>query len=184
MKLRDSASASPMASQFRQLILDEFKPIVLVTSSPAAAAALERNNLSFDQLFAPHAEAPLPPVPPGSVKEGSPFWKLDGTLAVRFVDASSYSESDAEAEESLVKALTKHNSVSGYNYGCTVYQRPLIVFCRLRTVSACHSATATRRKTRRSSCSRAECRGLQTREKLSCVRAGASPVAACATPRP
>jgi hypothetical protein len=151
-----------MASQFRQLILDEFKPVVLVTSSPAAVAALERNNLSFDQLFAPHAEAPLPPLPIGSVKEGSPFWKLDGTLAVRFVDASSYTESDAEAEESLVKALTKHNSVSVTSPAVHV-SAFIHSLCRLRTVSAYHFATATRLKTRRSSCSRAGCRGSPTR---------------------
>jgi hypothetical protein len=101
-----------MAGQFKQLILDEFKPIVLVTASPAANAALERNNLSFDQVFAPHAEVAMPPLPVGSVKEGSPFAKLEGTLTVRFVNASSYSESEAEAEASLVKALTQHNHVT------------------------------------------------------------------------
>jgi hypothetical protein len=112
LSLRQRASASAMASQFRQLILDEYKPVVLVSASQAANSALERNNLSFDQIFAPHAEAALPFLPAGSVKEGSPFCKLDGTITVRFVDASTYTESEAEAEESLVKALTKHNNVS------------------------------------------------------------------------
>jgi|LauGreDrversion4_2_1035121.scaffolds.fasta_scaffold1389314_1 hypothetical protein len=100
-----------MAGQFKQLILDEFKPIVLVSASPAANAALERNNLAYDQVFAPHAEAALPPLAIG-VKENSPFSRLEGTLTVRFVDVNSYSESEAEAEASLVKALTQHNQVT------------------------------------------------------------------------
>jgi hypothetical protein len=101
-----------MAGQFKQLVVDEYKPIVLVSASPAANAALERNNLSYDELFAPHAQEALPPLPLGAVKEGSPISKLEGTLTVRFVDACSYSESEAEAEASLVKALTQHNQVT------------------------------------------------------------------------
>jgi hypothetical protein len=101
-----------MAAHLRQLILDEYKPIVLVTASAAASAALERNNLSYDQIFAPHAEAAIPPLAAGAVKEGSPFAKLEGSLAVRFVDLSTYTETEADAEDSLVKALTKHNQVN------------------------------------------------------------------------
>ena len=101
-----------MAAHLRQLILDEYKPIVLVTASAAASAALERNNLSYDQIFAPHAEAAIPPLPAGAVKEGSPFAKLEGALAVRFVDSSTYTETEADAEDSLVKALAKHNQVN------------------------------------------------------------------------
>jgi hypothetical protein len=100
-----------MAAQFKQLILDEFKPMVLVTASAAASAALQRNNLSFDQVFAPHAEAALPPLPLAA-KEGSPFGKLEGTISVRYVDVGLYNESEADSEASLVKALTQHNNVS------------------------------------------------------------------------
>ena len=106
---RDPASA--MAAQFKQLILDEFKPMVLVTASAAASAALQRNNLSFDQVFAPHAEAALPPLPLAA-KEGSPFGKLEGTISVRYVDVGLYNESEADSEASLVKAMTEHNNVS------------------------------------------------------------------------
>jgi hypothetical protein len=103
--------ASAMAAQFKQLVLDEFKPVVLVTASAAASAALGRNNLTFDQVFAPHAEAALPPLPLAA-KEGSAFGKLEGTMSVRYVDVGLYNESEADAEASLVKALTQHNNVS------------------------------------------------------------------------
>jgi hypothetical protein len=134
-----------MAGQFKQLILDEFKPIVLVSASPAANAALERNNLSYDEVFAPHAEVALPPLPAGSVKEGNPFFKLEGTLTVRFVDVNSYSESEAEAEASLVKALTQHNQVTLSRY-VEHSQVPESLFCRHRIVFVCLFAAAMKRR--------------------------------------
>jgi hypothetical protein len=144
-----------MAAQLKELILDEYKPIVLVTASPSANSALERNNLTFDKLFAPHSESALPSLPAGSVREGSPFLKLDGTLTVRFVDASSYTQSEAEAEVSLVQALTQHNQVGCY---CSVAHAGSIL-CRHRNGSALHSAAAAKRRMRETSCTRATCPG-------------------------
>ena len=136
-----------MAGQFKQLVLDEYKPIVLVSASPAANAALERNNLTYDEVFAPHAEAALPPLPLGAVKEGSPFAKLEGTLTVRFVDASSYTESEAEAEASLVKALTQHNQVSLSRSAELLFGIFNSLFCRHLTISVCLFAAAMRQRT-------------------------------------
>ncbi len=108
LQQRLRAPIAAMAAPLRQLVVEEFKPIVLVSASPAANAALERNKLSFEQLFAPHADAPLPA---GSGREGSPYVKYDGPLTVRFVACANYTESEQEAEASLVTALTHHNDV-------------------------------------------------------------------------
>jgi len=156
-----------MAAQLKQLVHDEFKPIVLVSASPAAIAALERNKLSFAQLFAPHADAPLP-AGAGYGREGSAFVKYEGPLTVRYVNCSSanYAESEQEAEASLVQALTQHNDVSSSCARLFAVAQPLtLCCCRRATASALRFAAATRRRKRRSTCTRATCLGSPTLER-------------------